>query len=70
MAHQAGAMGLATSLLLPFTPDRRWQLGRSDSPWYPTLRLYRQQQRLQWSAPLQALAKDLNAMRADPMAPK
>jgi hypothetical protein len=70
VAHLAGAMGLATSLLLPFTPDWRWQLGRSDSPWYPTLRLYRQQQRLQWSAPLQALAKDLNAMRANSRTPK
>jgi len=63
VAHLAGAMGLATSLLLPFTPDWRWQLGRSDSPWYPTLRLYRQQQRLQWGAPLQALAYDLGAMQ-------
>ena len=70
VAHLAGAMGLTTSLLLPFTPDWRWQLGRNDSPWYPTLRLYRQQQRLQWSAPLQALAKDLDAMRDRLTAPK
>lgn len=70
VAHLAGAMGLTVSLLLPFTPDWRWQLGRTDSPWYPTLRLYRQQQRLQWGAPLQALAKDLGAMRANPRAPR
>ncbi|MEI7515418.1 MAG: tetratricopeptide repeat protein [Betaproteobacteria bacterium] len=70
VAHLAGAMGLATSLLLPFTPDWRWQLGRSDSPWYPTLRLYRQQQRLQWGAPLQALARDLGATRPGLKAPR
>ncbi len=42
MAHLAGALGKAVWILLPFSPDWRWLLGRSDSPWYPTARLFRQ----------------------------
>jgi tetratricopeptide (TPR) repeat protein len=41
-AHLAGALGLPTTLLLPQAPDFRWLLNRSDTPWYPTLRLIRQ----------------------------
>ncbi|MEN6565542.1 MAG: tetratricopeptide repeat protein [Veillonellales bacterium] len=42
VAHLAGAMGKKTWLLLPFAPDWRWQMDREDSPWYPTMRLFRQ----------------------------
>jgi ADP-heptose:LPS heptosyltransferase len=42
VAHLAGALGCATWILLPFTPDYRWLLDRDDSPWYPTVRLFRQ----------------------------
>lgn len=42
VAHLAGALGLATWILLPWTPDYRWLLQRTDSPWYPTARLFRQ----------------------------
>jgi tetratricopeptide (TPR) repeat protein len=42
VAHLAGALGRPTWILLPYTPDYRWLLGRDDSPWYPTVRLFRQ----------------------------
>jgi Flp pilus assembly protein TadD len=42
VAHLAGALGKPVWLLLPFSPDYRWLLGRADSPWYPTMRLFRQ----------------------------
>jgi hypothetical protein len=41
-AHLAGALGLPVWLLLPFAADWRWLEKRPDSPWYPTLRLFRQ----------------------------
>jgi tetratricopeptide (TPR) repeat protein len=41
-AHVAGALGLTVWILLPFAPDWRWGLGRSDTAWYPTARLFRQ----------------------------
>jgi len=42
VVHLAGAMGRPVWTLLPFAPDWRWMLGRADSPWYPTMRLFRQ----------------------------
>ena len=42
VAHLAAALGRPTWILLPYTPDYRWLLDRDDSPWYPTVRLFRQ----------------------------
>jgi tetratricopeptide (TPR) repeat protein len=42
VAHLAGALGCPTWILLPHMPDFRWLLDRDDSPWYPTMRLFRQ----------------------------
>ena len=42
IAHLAAALGRPTWILLPYAPDWRWQLDRTDSPWYPTARLFRQ----------------------------
>jgi hypothetical protein len=48
VAHLAGALGRATWTLLPYSPDFRWLLDRDDSPWYPTMRLFRQGQSRDW----------------------
>ncbi len=48
VAHLAGALGKPVWLLLSFAPDWRWLLERDDSPWYPTMRLFRQRQRGNW----------------------
>lgn len=59
VAHLAGASGVPTSLLLPYAPDWRWLLGRDDSPWYPTMRLFRQHRPGAWSEVMQRLASSL-----------
>lgn len=48
VAHLAGALGKPVLLLLPFAPDWRWLLERSDSPWYPTIRILRQKEPGDW----------------------
>jgi hypothetical protein len=54
VAHLAAAMGKPVSLLLPYAPDWRWQLNRSDSPWYPSATLCRQQRTADWSGAIEA----------------
>ena len=50
VAHLAGALGKQVWLLLCYNPDWRWLLNREDSPWYPTMRLFRQPNPGNWSA--------------------
>jgi hypothetical protein len=59
LAHLAGALGIPTLFLLPFLPDWRWLLGREDSPWYPSMRLYRQSSPGDWSGVLHRVVEDL-----------
>jgi predicted O-linked N-acetylglucosamine transferase (SPINDLY family) len=65
IAHLAGAMGKPVWLLLPFAPDWRWMLDRSDTPWYPSVRLYRQPRARDWHTPIAAIINDLKKVPAD-----
>ena len=59
VAHLAGALGTMVWTLLPFNPDWRWMLGRDDSPWYPSMRLFRQEKRKDWEGVIERVAAEL-----------
>ena len=59
VAHLAGAMGKPVWVLAPFVTDWRWLLGREDSPWYPTLRLFRQKATGRWDEVIERVAECL-----------
>jgi tetratricopeptide (TPR) repeat protein len=59
VAHLAGAMGKMTWTLLPFAPDWRWMLNREDSPWYPTIRLFRQPSSGDWDSVIAKVKDEL-----------
>jgi tetratricopeptide (TPR) repeat protein len=61
VVHLAGALGRSVWTLIPFSPDWRWMLNRSDSPWYPTMRLFRQPTVGDWSAVFEEVAEALRA---------
>ncbi|RKP58470.1 tetratricopeptide repeat protein [Pararobbsia silviterrae] len=56
IAHLAGALGKPVWILLPALPDWRWQLGREDSPWYPSARLFRRPRDADWAPVVAAVA--------------
>jgi hypothetical protein len=60
VAHLAGALGIPTFLMLPFGSEWRWQWDRMDSPWYPTLRIYRQVAPGDWGSVIAAIVADLS----------
>lgn len=59
VAHIAGAMGVPTALVLPFAPDWRWLLGRDDTPWYRSVRLFRQQNAYDWSGVIERVSASI-----------
>lgn len=63
VAHLGGAMGLPTWVLVAYAPDWRYHLARSDNPWYPTMRLFRQARDGDWTDAIEAVAAAL-AQRA------
>ena len=62
VAHLAGALGRRTWTLIPFAPDWRWMLNREDSPWYPTMQLFRQPTMGDWATPIEKLAAQLREL--------
>ncbi|HEY1877182.1 MAG TPA: tetratricopeptide repeat protein, partial [Rhizomicrobium sp.] len=63
-AHLAGALGVPTWIALKHVPDWRWFLGRNHSPWYPSLRLFRQQVMGDWDSVFTAMAAELISRRS------
>ncbi len=59
VCHLAAAMGVPTWILLPFPADWRWLRNRTDSPWYPSVRLFRQQQLGDWQTPMQDIVASI-----------
>jgi tetratricopeptide (TPR) repeat protein/ADP-heptose:LPS heptosyltransferase len=64
VAHLAGALGRPTWVLLPYVADWRWLLDREDSPWYPTVRLFRQTETREYGSVLDRVHTELSALVA------
>ena len=64
VAHLAGALNIPVWTLLPFVPDWRWLLGRNDSVWYSSMKLFRQQKIGDWGAVIESLVKQIDAIVA------
>src|SRR5262249_22169711 len=58
VAHLAGALGKPVWVLLPWVTDWRWMLERSDNPWYPTMRLFRQKRGESWDAVIASMGSE------------
>ena len=59
--HLAGALGRPTWVVLKHVPDWRWLLDREDSPWYPTMRLFRQPERDDWTSVFSKIERELRS---------
>lgn len=60
IAHLAGALGVPVWVLLPYKADWRWMLNKTNSPWYPTMRLFRQKKPGDWETVIQEIIKELS----------
>lgn len=65
VAHLAGALGTPVWMMLPHVPDWRWMLDRADSPWYPSMRLFRQAAIREWSGVIEEITLSLAALVED-----
>jgi len=66
IAHLAGALGRPTWILLPHTPDWRWLTNRDDTPWYPSVRLFRQDETRDYGSVIARVRSELMATTAVP----
>jgi Flp pilus assembly protein TadD len=64
ICHLAGALARPVWTLLSYAPDWRWMIDREDTPWYPTMRLYRQPSPGDWDSVIERVARDLERARA------
>jgi tetratricopeptide (TPR) repeat protein len=62
VAHLAGALACPIWILLPYTPDYRWLLDRDDSPWYPSVRLFRQDESRNYASVVEKVRDELSAL--------
>jgi len=69
IAHLAGALGRPTWLALKRVPDWRWMREREDTPWYPTMRLFRQKTAGDWRSVFLAVARELAVLVGGPVPP-
>ena len=65
VAHLSGALGIPTWVMLAFNPAPRWLLKRKDSPWYESVRLYRQKSRGDWTNVFEEISNDLLKLSGD-----
>jgi len=61
--HLAGALGRPAWLMVPAVPDWRWLLDRTDSPWYPSVQIFRQKKLGDWSSVIQSIKQALNKLK-------
>ncbi len=64
VAHLTAALGKPVWVLTPFSPDWRWMIGREDTPWYPTMRLFRQSEPGRWDDVMRRIVTELSALAA------
>jgi tetratricopeptide (TPR) repeat protein len=69
ICHLAGALGKPVWVMLPFAPDWRWMLDREDTPWYPTMRLFRQKKIGDWADVVGRVRDELRAFAVEKGAP-
>jgi ADP-heptose:LPS heptosyltransferase len=63
-AHLAGALGVPTWVALKHVPDWRWFMDRNDSPWYPSVKLFRQPEARDWERVFDRMAAELTSRRS------